>query len=125
MTDYLRPVDTLIARYAKGRSVRELERANGLPEGSLSNSLKPSNRGKIPKLHVMQRFAEVLETSLDEVSIAFGKEAGVALVALANDEIELVETYRLLPQSTKNLMRGCVALAAVQHQEAQAEGTTI
>ncbi len=120
MTDELRPVDALIARYTDGRSVREIERANGLPEGSLSNFLKPSSRGKVPKLHVMQRFAVALGATLDEVSIAFGQEHGVALVALANDELELVETYRLLPQATKDLMRGCVALAATQQQEAQA-----
>lgn len=120
MTEYQQPLDALVARYANGRSVREIERQNGLAEGALSNFFKLDKRGKIPRLHIMERFASALGASITEVSRAFAAESGVGLDDLSDDERDLIERYRTLPKPTQELMLTFVTLAAQQQGQPQA-----
>lgn len=104
----------LVRRHSGGRSVREIERANALTEGSLSHWLKPSQRGVWPNLAVIERFAAALDVSVTEVSRAFAAESGVDLDRddLGQDELDLIANYRALSEPVKSLMFDCLALAA-------------
>ncbi|MGI8310701.1 hypothetical protein [Saccharopolyspora hattusasensis] len=115
----------LVRRHAGDRSVREIERANGLREGSLQHFLKPSQRGKWPHLSVVERFAKALGLSVTEVSRAFAADSGIDLEpdGLNQDELDLVASYRALSEPAKSVMRDCLALLAKQaaDHEAQSE----
>lgn len=107
------PVDALIERYSRGRSIREIERDNNLREGSLSHFLKPSQRGKWQKLAVLERFADALGASLNEVSRAFSVEAGVDLDDdLTPTERSLITHFRALDEPVRSLVFDFLGMAA-------------
>ncbi|PKW17782.1 hypothetical protein [Saccharopolyspora spinosa] len=103
----------LVRRHSGGRSVREIERANGLREGSLAHWLKPSQRGAWPNLAVIERFAAALDVSVTDVSRAFAAERGIDLNHNLNqEELDLLANYRALSEPVKSLMFDCIAMAA-------------
>jgi transcriptional regulator with XRE-family HTH domain len=107
------PLDALIERHSRGRSLREIERDNELSEGALSHFLKPSQRGRWPRLPVLERFAAALNASLPEVSRAFAAELGIDLDDdLTPTERQLIAHFRALDQPVRSLMLDFVALAA-------------
>jgi transcriptional regulator with XRE-family HTH domain len=111
-------VDALIRRYARGRSIKEIERGNGLPEGALSRTLRPSQRGRIPRLHIQERFAQALGAPLYEVSIAFNADNGVSLEnPLPPQAQALLNDYLTLDDQRRALIEGIVRLAAEQQRE--------
>lgn len=89
-------VELLVARYANGRSVKEIERQNGLAVGSLGNFLRPSRGKGLPQLRVMQRFAAALNAPMSEVSEAFVRDAGLGGFDYTEDEQDLIRRYRKL-----------------------------
>jgi hypothetical protein len=56
-------------------SIRELERRAGLPQGALSTTLKPSQRGKQVSIAVQERFARALNLDITTVSRAFAADS--------------------------------------------------
>lgn len=75
-------VDALIADALKemgepSLSIRELERRNGMPEGSLSTPLKRANRGKWATLQTLERFSLALNKDITTVSRAFAADSPV------------------------------------------------
>lgn len=89
-------VELLVAKYANGRSVKEIERQNGLAVGALGNVLRPSRGKTLPQLRVMQRFAEALNAPMSEVSTAFVKDAGLGEFNYTDSEVDLIKRYRNL-----------------------------
>lgn len=107
------PLDALIERHSRGRSIREIERDNDLREGALSHFLKPSQRGRWPQLAVLERFAAALGASLTEVSRAFSAEAGVDLDDdLTPTERQLIAHFRTLDEPVRSLVADFVEMAA-------------
>ncbi len=121
------PLNELIQRYCRGRSVREIERDNGLREGSLSHFLKPSQRGRWPQLAVLERFAAALGAPLTEVSRAFAAESGVDLDDdLTATERQLITHFRALDDSVQAFVLDLVAKAAERaHEPAPARKVTL
>ena len=115
----------LVLRHAGGRSIKEIERANGLNEGALGYYLKPSSPGRkhlVPRLDVMERFATALGASLDEVSQAFVRDAGLRG---GNDdytaqECELLHRFRGLHEVDQARLLAIVDVFE-QHQHRNAE----
>jgi hypothetical protein len=103
-------VDALIQRYAVGRSIKELERQHGLAVGALGNHLKPANRGKFPRMPILERFAEVLCAPLKEVTAAFAADAELALVTdpLPAHVQEFLDDYLALLPEDQALARAIV-----------------
>lgn len=89
-------VELLVAKYANGRSVKEIERQNELTAGALANFLKPSRGKGLPQLRVMQRFAAALDASMAEVSTAFVKDAGLGEFDYTDREVDLIKRFRKL-----------------------------
>ena len=109
-------VDALIARYAQGRSIAELERTNDLPPGALSQSLRPSSRGRFPRFETQKRFADVLDAPLEEVSRAFAADADGSQLPLGASEWEreLLAICRDLDDTMRAMVLD-VARAARKH----------
>lgn len=100
-------IDTLIERYAAGKSIKELERQHGLAVGALGNHLKPANRGRFPRMPILERFAEVLGAPLKEVTAAFAADAELALVTdpLPTHAQQLLDDYLALDAKDQALAR--------------------
>jgi len=101
-------LDALIARKKPGVSIRQIERDAGLTEGALAHHLKTAQRGAIPRLKTMERFAEAIGADFTEVSKAFAADSFVApdsSSVLTKDEREVLELYRQLSEAHKGLVR--------------------
>lgn len=98
-------VEQLVARYARGRSVREIERDNNLTQGALANFLKPSRGRGLVHIQVMERFANALGVTLKEASQAFVWDAGLGDDAYTDEEVELVSSYRALNPEDQERLR--------------------
>ena len=117
-------VDALIVKYARGRSDKEIERQAGLNQGALGSHLKPSQRGRFPRLQVQQRFATALGAPLREVSNAFAADCHQELLEtepLPPDCQELVDIYLALEPSrralARHLMRGILDQQRTEHPQ--------
>lgn len=120
------PIDALIRRHARGRSVRKIEEDFGLRDGSLSHYLKPSQRGRWPSLKVQERFAAALEAPLTEVSKAFAAESGIELDDdLTPTERELILNFRALEEPARSLAFDFLAMAANRAQHTPTSNETI
>lgn len=102
-------IANLVTRYAKGRSVKEVERAAGLKQGALGYYLKPSSttrKSRVPELAVMERFAAAYGADLDEVSQAFIMDAQLATGGhYTPDELDLIRRYRQMDEIDRARMR--------------------
>lgn len=98
-------VEQLVARYARGRSVREIERDNNLSQGALANFLKPSRGRGLAHISVMERFASALGVTLKEASQAFVRDAGLGDDAYTDEEVELINSYRALEPEDQERLR--------------------
>lgn len=110
-----RHVDLLLNKYAPGRTVADIERANKLPPGALGHHLKPSQRGGAPRLEVMTRFADALGAPMWEVSQAFFAEAGVAMdrgEPLPPGAMKLLDTYLGLDDAGRRLAEKLIQVIA-------------
>lgn len=115
-------VDELIEKLAPGISVRELERRAGLKEGALGNHLKPTARGKVPRLNVIERFAHALNTDITSVSRAFAADSYAPpgdLPVLPDDEMELIGIYRRLCKENRALARQLLRTLAGHQDDGQ------
>ncbi|WNV82242.1 hypothetical protein [Umezawaea sp. Da 62-37] len=113
-------LDTLIARKKPGVSIRQIERDAGLPAGSLAHHLKTAQRGAIPRITTMQRFADAIGADFTEVSKAFAADSFVApdsSSVITKDEREILDLYRQLSEVHKGLVR--VQLEAAVEYAAQ------
>ncbi len=116
-------IDALIAKYANGRSIKEMERQHGLPEGALGNHLKPSQRGRFPRLPIQERFADALGAPLREVSNAFAADSKVGILEadpLPPHAKRLVDDYVELDDSHQALAR-TVVRAILEQQRAASD----
>lgn len=101
-------VNALIARKQPGRSIRRIEREAGLTEGTLAHHLKSHRRGRMPHPRTMQRFADAIGAHVTEVAKAFAIDSNLAAdtsALLTNDEQELMDLYRRLPDQQQGLFR--------------------
>jgi transcriptional regulator with XRE-family HTH domain len=117
-------VDALIQRYLNGRTVAEFERDRGLREGAIAHYLKPSQRGRFPRLSVLERIANDLGAELYEVSTAFASDAGLGLDQdpLSPRARRLAEKYEQLDEQRQALVDGIVDLIARQQHDEQSAG---
>lgn len=116
-------LDALIADKCPGMTVRDIERRAGLKEGNLGHYLKTPQRGEIPRLRVMERFAHALNTSITEVSRAFAADSRLALddgpAPMTGEEIELLALFRRLDDTHRPM-----AVALVETVGRQQDATT-
>lgn len=111
-------VDALIERYARGRSIKQIERENNLPEGALSRTLRPSQRGKFPRYETQKRFADALSAPLDEVSEAFGRDSDSSYLGtggLTTYERDLLAETRRLNHDQRAMLLTLARLTAQQN----------
>lgn len=115
-------VDALITECRPGMSIRAIERETGLSEGALGHHLKKGQRGKVPALAIMERFARALGTSLERVSKAFAADSYIPVgVDLPPDEEDLINFYRQLSPAGKRLLLCQVAVQVqCEHEEQRA-----
>jgi hypothetical protein len=94
---------------ADGRSVKQIERDAGLREGVIAYYLKPSSPDlkRMPKLDVMERFADALGKDLLTVSRAFIRDAGIPADGeeITPAELQLIHRYRALPEPDQARLR--------------------
>jgi hypothetical protein len=92
-----------------GRSVKQIERDAGLGEGAIAYYLKPSSPDRtmrLPKLNVMERFAEALGQDFEAVSRAFIRDAGIPSgEEFTPDEVQMIHRYRALPEADQARLR--------------------
>lgn len=112
-TDKPSHVEQLVARYAAGRSVKQIERDANLTQGALANFLKPSRGRGLVRIQVMERFAEALGAPMKEVSHAFVRDAGLGDDTYTAEEIEVINCYRALGPEDQERIRA-VASAFLQ-----------
>jgi hypothetical protein len=108
VADAQRHVDLLLQKYARGRTIADIERENELTPGALGHHLKPSQRGSAPKLEVLKRFADALSAPMREVSEAFFADAGVAMDGgepLPAAAKQLLDLYLGLDDTRRRLAR--------------------
>ncbi|ONI87342.1 hypothetical protein ALI22I_23255 [Saccharothrix sp. ALI-22-I] len=112
-------VDALIAKAKPGRSVRQIERDADLREGALGHYLKPAQRGKIPKIKVIERFAAALDVDFEEMADAFAADSYIPgrTGPDSDDEHELVTLYRSLPATERPLARRLLRTLVQEHTE--------
>lgn len=118
-------VGTLIRKYANGRSIRQIERDNGLGSGRLSRYANPEWDASEMSLKVMNRFVTALGAPMEEVSAAFAKDLEIPLEGrkLRRDEEELLDAYALVPNEYRSVVfrmikAACEEVAAQQHTQA-------
>lgn len=120
-------LDALIVKYARGRAIKEIERQNDLQEGALGSHLKPSQRGRFPRLHVQQRFAAALGAPLKEVSNAFAADSQMGLLQtdpLPPHAKALIDDYLALDDSRRALAAQIVR-AILQQQTTEHSGSDL
>lgn len=112
-------VDALIANARPGMSVRQIERDAGLKEGALGHYLKPAQRGNIPKIKVIERFATALDVDFEKVADAFAADSYVPgrTGPDGDDEHELLALYRSLPPVERPLARRLLRSLVQEHTE--------
>ncbi|GAA2657946.1 MULTISPECIES: hypothetical protein [Actinosynnema] len=115
-------VDALIAECKPGASIRRIEREAGLAEGALGHQLKRGQRGRIPSLAIMERFASALETDLERVSSAFAADSHIPIgVELPPEEEALVALFRqLTPAGRRLLVRQAAVIVECERDEQRA-----
>lgn len=119
-------LDELIAKMAPGVSIRKLEERAGLKEGALGHYLKTPQRGKTPRLEIMERFAHALNASITDVSRAFAADSyapPVDVPILPDDEVELLGLYRRLARSNRQLARHLLRTLVDHMDDADPKGT--
>jgi hypothetical protein len=118
-------VGTLIRKYGNGRSIRQIERDNGLNNGQLSRYANPEWDGNEMSLPILNRFATALGAPMEEVSAAFAKDVEIPLEGrkLRRDEEELLDAYALVPNEYRSVVHrmikaACEEVAAKQNTQA-------
>lgn len=129
--DTSQPVDALVLEYGGGRSVRQIERDAEVSQGNYNRYIGRSRIRKYPTLEMIQGIAAALGAPLNRVSRALATEAGIPELhdgdpepELAQDEAQMLEHLRRLPQDYRALLIHQVVAAAEWHaRETEAGGT--